>query len=132
MDVDRSNLLDGKALFITSALEKRYGEDFTHIKELATALGAHRVEVGAAKKTNGMSDRATIFLGLDHDDPDAKKLVEEDGRARDNTGCDLLLRHRLFEWMGYNEWLVGCSCSHASYSMVLPHVVGKHIFANML
>jgi hypothetical protein len=106
MDVDRSNLLDGKALFITSALEKRYGEDFTHIKELATALGAHRVEVGAAKKTNGMSDRATIFLGLDHDDPDAKKLVEEDGRAVCQKNLlthsilqgELLLDHDEFKW----------------------------------
>lgn len=106
MDVDRSNLLDGKALFITSALEKRYGDDFTHIKELATALGAHRVEVGAAKKTNGMSDHATIFLGLDHDDPDAKKLVEEDGRAVYQKNLlaqsilqgELLLDHDEFKW----------------------------------
>jgi hypothetical protein len=81
MDVDRNKLLEGKALFVTSALEKVYGDGFTHIKELAAALGAHRVEVGPAKKASGMPDAATIFLGLDSDDPDAHTLAQEDGRA---------------------------------------------------
>jgi hypothetical protein len=106
MDVDRSNLLHGKALFITSALEKRYGDGFAHIKELATTLGAHRVEVGPAKKTNGMSDTATIFLGLDGDDPDAKTLAEEDGRTVYQKNLltqsilqgELLLDHDEFKW----------------------------------
>jgi len=81
MDIDRNKLLEGKALYVTSALEKAYGDGFTHIKELAAALGAHRVEVGSAKKTSGMSDAATIFLGLDSDDPDAQTLTQKDGRA---------------------------------------------------
>ena len=81
MSVDRSKLLQGKGLFITSALEKVNADSFAHLKELAAAVGAHRVEVGTAKQTSGFSDAATIFLGRDGDDPDAKQLVEEDGRA---------------------------------------------------
>lgn len=106
MGIDRSKLLEGKALFITSALEKVYGDSFGHLKELAAALGAHRVEVGPAKKTNGMSDAATIFLGRDGDDPDAQKLTEEDGRAVYQKNLltqsilqgELLLDHDEFKW----------------------------------
>ncbi|GAB7323778.1 hypothetical protein MBLNU13_g07234t1 [Cladosporium sp. NU13] len=106
MSVDRSKLLQGKALFITSALEKVYGDSFAHLKELAAAVGAHRVEVGTAKKTSGFSDAATIFLGRDGDDPDAKQLVEEDGRAVYQKNLltqsilrgELLLEHDEFKW----------------------------------
>jgi hypothetical protein len=106
MSVDRSKLLHGKALFVTSALEKVYGDSFAHLKELAAALGAHRVEVGAANKTNGMSDTATIFLGRDGDDPEAQKLTEEDGRAVYQKNLltqsilrgELLLDHDEFKW----------------------------------
>jgi hypothetical protein len=106
MSVDRSKLLHGKALFITSALEKVYGDSFAHLKELAAAVGAHRVEVGAANKTHGMSDAATIILGRDGDDPDAKKLTEEDGRAVYQKNLltqsilrgELLLDHDEFKW----------------------------------
>lgn len=106
MSVDRSKLLEGKALFITSALEKVYGDSFAHLKELAAALGAHHVEVGAAKKTNGMSDAATIFLGRDGDDTDAQQLVERDGRTVYQKNLltqsilrgELLLEHDEFKW----------------------------------
>ena len=106
MDIDRSNLLEGKALFITSALEKKYGEGFASVKELATIMGAHHVEVGAAKKTHGMSDATTIFLGLDSDDPDARKLAHEDGRSVYQKNLltqsilrgELLLDHDEFRW----------------------------------
>lgn len=106
MGVDRSKLLEGKALFITSALEKVYGDSFVHLKELAAALGAHRVEVGPAKKASGLSDAATIFLGRDGDDPDAQKLTEEDGRAVYQKNLltqsilqgELLLDHDEFKW----------------------------------
>jgi hypothetical protein len=106
MSVDRSKLLNGKSLFISSALERVYGDSFAHLKELAAALGAHRVEVGAANKTHGMSDAATIFLGRDGDDPDAKKLMEEDGRVVYHKNLltqsilqgELLLDHDEYKW----------------------------------
>jgi len=104
--IDRSKLLAGKALFITSALVKAYGDGFTHIMELAAALGAHRVEVGAAKKASGWSDNATIFLGLDGDDPDARLLTEDQGRTvyqknlltQSTLRGELLLDNNEFKW----------------------------------
>jgi len=69
-------------------------------------MGAHHVEVGAAKKTHGMSDATTIFLGLDSDDPDARKLAHEDGRSVYQKNLltqsilrgELLLDHDEFRW----------------------------------
>lgn len=81
MHINRSKLLSGKALFVTPALAKAYGSGFAHIKELAAAVGAHRVESGPAHKATLLSHSATIFLGLDGDDPDAQRLKEEDGRT---------------------------------------------------
>lgn len=106
MSVDRSKLLQGKALFITSALEKVYGDSFAHLKELAATVGAHRVEVGTAKKASGLSDAATIFLGRDGDDPDAQQLAAVDGRAVYQKNLltqsilrgELLLEHEEFKW----------------------------------
>ena len=106
MSVDRSKLLQGKALFITSALEKVYGDSFAHLKELAATVGAHRVEVGTAKKASGLSDAATIFLGRDGDDPDAQQLAEVDVRAVYQKNLltqsilrgELLLEHDEFRW----------------------------------
>lgn len=81
MTVPRSKLLEGKALFVTSTLERTYGQGFADIKELAAAVGSHRVDSGTAKKTHGMSDSTTVFLGDDGDDPDAMKLTQEEGRT---------------------------------------------------
>jgi hypothetical protein len=81
MTINRSKLFDGKALFVTSALEKTYGQGFSDIKELATAVGSHRVDSGTAKKASGLSDSATIFLAVDGNDPDAQKLTQEEGRT---------------------------------------------------
>lgn len=81
MHISRSKLFDGKALFVTSALEKTYGQGFADIKELAAAVGSLRVESGAAKKASGLSGSATIFLADDGDDQDALKLMQEEGRA---------------------------------------------------
>jgi hypothetical protein len=83
MTINRTKLFEGKALFITSALEKTYGQKFADVKELATAVGSHRVDSGTAKKATGLglSDSATIFLAVDGDDPDAQKLVQEGGRT---------------------------------------------------
>lgn len=106
MNIKRNKLLEGKALFVTTALEKAYGDGFAHIKELAAALGAHHVHSGAAKNASGMSDVATIFLGYDSDDADAKKLTEEYGRtvyqktllAQSTLQGELLLDHDEFKW----------------------------------
>jgi hypothetical protein len=80
--INRSKLFEGKTLFITSALEKAYGQKFADVKELATAVGSHRVDSGTAKKANslGLSDSTTIFLAVNGDDPDAQKLAQEGGR----------------------------------------------------
>lgn len=81
MHINRSKLFSGKALFVTPALAKAYGSGFAHIKELAAAVGAHRVESGPAHKAAPLSDAATIFLGFDSDDLDALKLTEEEGKT---------------------------------------------------
>lgn len=80
VDVNRSKLFEGKSLFITHALMVKYGHGFADIKELATDVGALRVETGATKKATGMSAFSTIILGADGDDPGALKLTQEDGR----------------------------------------------------
>lgn len=80
VDVNRSKLFEGKSLFITHALMVKYGDGFADIKELATDVGALRVETGATKKATSMSASSTIILGADGDDPGALKLTQEDGR----------------------------------------------------
>lgn len=106
MTVPRSKLLEGKALFVTSTLEKTYGQGFADIKELAAAVGSHRVDSGTAKNTHGMSDSTTVFLGDDGDDPDAMKLTQEEGRtvfsknllAQSIIRGELLVNDDEFKW----------------------------------
>jgi hypothetical protein len=108
MAISRSRLFGGKALFITKALEKTYGQGFADIKELATTVGSHSVEFGSSLKANSMhmSNSTTIFLGDDGDDPDALKLMQEDGRTvyRKNLLTQSIIRGELlideeeFKW----------------------------------
>jgi hypothetical protein len=79
-DLDRGKLFKGKTLFITNAQTKGYGGGFDSIKELATAVGAQKVESGSAKKGSGTPAASTIILGGDGDDPDAK-ILHQEGRA---------------------------------------------------
>lgn len=78
--INRGKLLEGRTLFITAAQTKAYGSAIDDIKELATAMGAWKVESGSSKK-GSMTEASTILLGGDGNDRDASNLVKEEGRT---------------------------------------------------
>lgn len=81
-NTDRHSLFQGKTLFFTHSLYRKYGaEGWASIEALAKDAGAARVEQGTARKGLEVTPRdEVIFFGSGKGDLDAISLMESEGK----------------------------------------------------